>query len=158
LTSSYLSNNDYNGIWKGNTLGLYYYGKYDDLGRELSGNITYTSNSNNGDMNLTQQYYDSTNSPVNNTPLKQKDLTNIKSYNLNAQLDYVHPFNKISRIETGYKGTFRLNDNDFVSDTLNYNINSYVNNTGITNHLSSENISSYAIFSSSNRNFLISWV
>ncbi len=151
LTSSYTNNSNYDGIWKGNTLGLYYYGKYDDLGHELSGNITYTSNSNDNDFNLTKQSFDSSYSPVNNTPLKQKDLTNIKSYSLNAQLDYVHPINKISRIEAGYKGSFRLNDNDFASDTLNYNINSYVNNTGVTNHFKlAENIySAYAVFSSS---------
>ena len=151
MSSAYSSRTDYDGIWGGNTFGVYYYGKYNDIGRELSGNITYSGNNNDNDMNLLQQYFDSIYVPVNNTPLKQRDSTKMRTYNLNTQLDYTHPFNKETRIETGYKGTFRLNDNDFGSDTLNYSSGTYENNIGVTNHFKlRENIySAYGVFSHS---------
>jgi outer membrane receptor protein involved in Fe transport len=151
MTSAYGSKTDYDGLWGGNTFGVYYYGKYNELGRELSGNITYSGNQNDNDMNLFQQNYDSLWIPVNNTPLDQRDSTKMRTYNLNAQLDYTHPFNKDTKIEAGYKGTFNINDNDFGSDTLNYNSGTYENNTGVTNHFKlRENVyAAYGVFSKS---------
>jgi outer membrane receptor protein involved in Fe transport len=40
----------------------------------------------------------------------------------------------LTKFETGYKGIFRTSDNDFVSDTLNYILNTYVRNNDVTNH------------------------
>jgi len=49
-------------------------------------------------------------------------------------LDYTHPFGKSNQIETGYKGTYRVNDNDYHSDTLNYSSGNYVDNINLSNH------------------------
>jgi hypothetical protein len=38
------------------------------------------------------------------------------------------------KFETGYKGTVRINDNEFSSDTLDYSTNNYVENQATKNH------------------------
>ena len=151
LTSYYTRKNLFDGIWEGLTASLYYSGKLNEEGRELSGDITYTSNKNDYDLELTRQDYDGNMVPVTNDPFRQKDGNLYRSYNLNAQLDYVHPFSKITKLEAGYKGTFRNNDNEYDSDTLDYNANSYIRNLSISNHFKlNENINAvYGVFSSS---------
>jgi outer membrane receptor protein involved in Fe transport len=151
LTSYYTRDNIMDGLWEGYTASLYYNGKLNGEGRELSGDITYTGNKNDYDLDLTRQDYDGNRLPVTVNPFKQKDNTINRSFNLNAQLDYVHPFNQLTRLEAGYKGTFRKNDNDYLSDTLDNNTNTYINNLSISNHFKlNENINAvYGVFSSS---------
>ncbi len=150
LTSYYTRKNVFDGIWEGYTASLYYSGKLNDEGRELSGDITFTSNKNDYDLELTRQDYDGNMMPVTTDPFRQNDGNLYRSYNLNAQLDYVHPFSKITKFEAGYKGTFRKNDNEYNSDTLDYNANSYIRNLSISNHFKlNENINAaYGVFSS----------
>jgi outer membrane receptor protein involved in Fe transport len=150
VTSYYNRNNIFDGLWEGYTASLYYSGKLNDEGRELSGDITYTGNKNDYDLALTRNDYDGNNVPLTLNPFKQSDNTKFRFFNLNAQLDYVHPFSKDTKLEAGYKGTFRKNDNDYTSDTLDYNTNSYVRNTSISNHFKlNENINAaYGVYSS----------
>ncbi len=151
VTSSYNRNNLMDGIWEGYSASLYYTGKFNGDGRELSGDLTYNGNSNDYDLDLTRYDYDGNNVPLFPNPFKQSDNTKIKFYNLNAQLDYVHPFGKDTKLEVGYKGTYRKNDNEYTSDTMDYNSNSYIRNTGVSNHFKlNENINAaYGVFSSS---------
>ncbi|MCI0716313.1 MAG: TonB-dependent receptor [Chlorobi bacterium] len=150
MTSFFTQLNDRNGLWENITGSLYFNNKLNELGEELSGDLTLTRNRNENKFSFIKHDYDSL-SVLSNLPLDQRDTTMIKSYNINAQLDYIHPFTKVTKIETGYKGTFRFNDNNFTSDTLDYIINNYVNNQSITNHFKfDEYISAaYAMFSSS---------
>lgn len=151
LTSSYTRNNVFDGLWRSYSAGLYYNGKLDAQGRELSGDFTISGNRNDFYSYLTKtDFY--TNAPP---PLQQKDHTNNKSTNINAQLDYVHPLSQLTRIEAGYKGTFRINDNDFTSDTIDHTTNNYVNNIYASNRFKlNEGINAvYAVFSSSIGNF-----
>ena len=149
-TSFYTRKNQLDGIWEGLTASLYYSGKLNGEGRELSGDITYTSQKNDYDLDLTRHDYDGNMVPVTANPFRQKDDNINRSYNLNAQLDYVHPFSKLTKLEAGYKGTFRKNDNEYDSDTLEYNTNSYIRNLSISNHFKlDENINAvYGVFSS----------
>jgi outer membrane receptor protein involved in Fe transport len=151
LTSYYTRKNLLDGIWEGFTASLYYSGKLDGEGRELSGDITYTSQKNDYNLDLTRSDYDGNKVPVTADPFRQKDDNIFRSYNINAQLDYVHPLSKITKLEAGYKGTFRKNDNEYDSDTLDYNTNSYIRNLSISNHFKlNENINAvYGVFSSS---------
>lgn len=155
LLNYYTQANDRNGLWENLTGSLYFTNKLNDQGREWSGDVTFSRNRNEMRMSLLKQDYDSVSVPVNNTPLDQHDSTKMKNMNLNVQTDYTHPLSQISKIETGYKGTFRINDNEFRSDTLNYSTNNFVTNTATQNHFKlSEYINAfYGTFSSSIKDF-----
>lgn len=154
LTSYFDQNSDRGGLWENITGSIYFNNKLNDKGREITGDVTVTKNRNPMDVSLFKQDFDVNGNPTI-LPLDQRDTTDISSYNINAQTDYTHPLNDVSKIETGYKGTFRLNDNDFKSDTMNYNTNNYVTNLGTQNHFKlNEYINAvYATFSSSIKNF-----
>lgn len=151
LTSFYTQANSREGMWRNITGTLYFNNKIDDKGRELSGEVSLTNNRNDNKFSLLKQDYDFNSVPVNNTPLDQRDTTIPKSYNVNAQLDYVHPLSEIMKLETGYKGTVRINDNEFSSDTMDYSINNFVENLSSKNHFKlNEYINAvYGVFSSS---------
>jgi iron complex outermembrane receptor protein len=151
LTSFFNQANDRNGMWENLTGSVYFNNKLNDQGREWTGDITFSRNRNEMKFSLLKQDYDSLSMPSNNTPLNQRDTTMIKNYNLNVQSDYTHPLSKVSKLETGYKGTFRVNDNNFDSDTIDYNVNGYVTNLDTKNHFKlNEYINAvYGMFSSS---------
>lgn len=155
LLNYYTQANDRNGLWENLTGSLYFNNKLNDQGREWTGDITFSRNRNEMRMALLKQDYDSLSVPVNNTPLDQHDSTKIKNMNLNVQTDYTHPLSQVSKLETGYKGTFRLNDNDFNSDSLDYTTNTFVTNTATQNRFKlSEYINAiYGTFSSSIKDF-----
>ncbi len=155
LTGYYTQGGNRDGLWENLTGSIYFNNKFNDLGQEWSGDITFSRNRNDFNMKLFKQDYDANSFPINNTPLDQRDTTTQKNYNLNIQTDYAHPLNKISKIETGYKGTYRSNDNDFNSDSLDYSVNNFVTNTATQNHFKlTEFINAvYGTFSSSIKNF-----
>ncbi len=155
LTSFYKNNYSGDGNWDNISASLYYNGKFGKIGKELSFDFTFSDAKNDNNGNQIIQYYDSLSAPVNNTPSKQINITNGKNRNIKIQLDYTNPFNDKTKLETGYKGIFRVNDNDFRSDTLNYSINKFVINNDVTNHFKlSENINAiYSTFSHKIKNF-----
>lgn len=155
LMDYYTQTSDRNGLWENFTGSLYFNNKINELGREWSGDITFSRNRNEMKMQLNKQDFDSLSMPVNNTPLEQRDTTLMKNYNLNVQTDYTHPLSQTTKIETGYKGTFRTNDNEFKSDTLDYSLNNFVTNTDTKNRFKlSEYINAvYGTFSGSIKDF-----
>lgn len=132
FSSLYKNNNPYNGDWNNYSMNMYYNGKFDKLGKELNIDFTYSGNNNKYNSNQIINYYNASYNPVDIS--NQLNNTDNKSHNVNAQLDYTNPFNDKTKFETGYKGTFRSNDNDFTSDTLNYIYNIFFRNNGLTNH------------------------
>ena len=100
---------------------------------QLSGNVTYSGGKFNNTLNQTLQYYDGNYIPLNNTPYKENDYRNSSNYHFNSQLDYVLNFSKVSKLETGYKGIIRYSDNNFITDTLNYNINQFIEDLATSN-------------------------
>ena len=155
LTDYYSQSNDRNGLWENITGSIYFNNKLNSEGNEWTGDITFSRNRNEMKFLQLKQDFDSLSVPVNNSLLNQVDSTNNKSHNLNVQTDYTHPFSKDSKIETGYKGTFRINDNNFSSDTLDYSTNNYITNADTENHFKlSEYINAiYVSFSNSIKNF-----
>jgi outer membrane receptor protein involved in Fe transport len=148
--SSYYSNiNSGNGDNTNINGSLYYNGKFDKLGKELNLDISYSNMNNEYNNSQNMQYYDSLLIPVNNTPSVQLNTNKDKFSNFRIQLDYTNPFNEKSRLEAGYKGIFRNNDNEYSFDTINYTVNSFVRNNDITNHFKlSDNINAiYGTFS-----------
>lgn len=150
LESYNLLNTDAGGIWQGSVLSLYYTGKLDDKGKELSGHVTLSKNRNGNNDNLHREDYDGNGNFTLINPYLQYDQTNNLANNVTAQLDYIHPFNDVTKLEAGYKGIFRRNDNDFASDSMDYLVNGFVRNTGNSNHFKlNEYINAvYGVFSS----------
>ncbi|MBE2217383.1 MAG: TonB-dependent receptor [Ignavibacteria bacterium] len=147
--------NERNGLWQNFTGSLYLNNKLDDQGRELSGDITLSRNRNPNEFGFNKQDFDPNGVPLTSFPSYQRDTTINKSYNLNTQLDYVHPVSKVSKLEGGYKGTFRTNDNNFDSDTLNNSLNTYQLNSDVANHFKLDEYinAAYFMFSSSIKDF-----
>jgi outer membrane receptor protein involved in Fe transport len=141
---------DYSGNGNFNTIGtsLYYNGKFDKLGKELNIDLYYGNDNNsfNAEQDLT--YFDSLITPIPN-PTVQKNSTANDNWNVKLQADYANPFNDKTKFETGIKSAFKSNDNDYTQDTLNYILNNFVRDYGVTNHfILKENISAvYGTFS-----------
>jgi outer membrane receptor protein involved in Fe transport len=133
LTSLYDNNSDGDGEYSNYGVSLYYNGKFKKPGRELNIDLYLGKDINDYSNNQLQQYYDSLLSPIPG-PNKQKSSTNNKNTNVKLQADFTNPFSDQTKLETGYKGIFRDNDNDYIYDTLNYSYGGYIRNTGLTNH------------------------
>jgi iron complex outermembrane recepter protein len=149
LSSSYTNKYSGNGNFNNISASLYYNGKFDKIGKELNFDASFSRMNNKFDGSQNIQYYDSLSHPVNNTPSVQLNPNTDKNTNSRIQLDYTNPFNDKTKFETGYKGIFRSNDNNYAFDTLNYTLNSFVRNVDLTNRFKlSENINAvYGTFS-----------
>ncbi|MGB9697141.1 MAG: TonB-dependent receptor domain-containing protein [Ignavibacteria bacterium] len=149
FTSSYYNNNTNNaGDFNDLNFSLYYSGKYNDFGKELNLDLTFTKGGNTNDFRQFILYYDSTGnllprpSAVNNN----FDYTN---KTLRFQVDYTHPLSSSTKFEVGTKSFFRENDNDYLSDTLDYLTNQYERNYNASNHFRLQELinSAYITFS-----------
>lgn len=156
ITSTAIFNSSNTGNYDNYTASVYFNGIFDDTGKELNFDATYIYGKNIYNSRQDYQFYDSSGAAE---PRLSNQLTagNDKNYNLKIQADYTHPFNGKTRFETGYKGIFRENDNDYRFDTLNFNTNNYITNSELTNHFKlSENINAvYGTFSNKIRDFRI---
>ena len=108
-----------------------YDGKF-KKGDEISGNVVYSTGEFDNTLNQTLQYYDPNNVPLN-APYLEIDTRNNKHSFFNSQLDVVKSFTKDSKLEAGYKGIVRQSDGYYLADTLNNNINQYVENYDVSN-------------------------
>jgi len=134
LNSMYTNNYFGDGDWKNYSGSIYYNGKFDKIGKELNIDVAYNQAKSGNNSNQNIFYYDSLLVPVPNSHSSQMNRTDGKNDNIRIQIDYTNPFNDKTRFETGYKGIFRTNDNDFKSDTVNYFTGQIVNNLNSTNH------------------------
>lgn len=148
ITSSSTFNSNNTGDFDNYTLSSYFNGIFDELGKEFNFDITYVNGNDANEEKQNYRYYD-TIGAINPRLSNLLTVADDKSYNLKIQADYTHPFNGETRFETGYKGIFRENDNDYRYDTLNFNTNKYITNSLLTNHFNlSENINAvYGTFS-----------
>jgi outer membrane receptor protein involved in Fe transport len=129
IASFFTRENTYDGKWKSINLSLFYNGKFKKPDQELSADISYSGSDNDNVSNLSKQDFFTA-----AYPFKQNDYSKYKSFTVNSKADYLHPFTKDTRLETGFKGIYRSNDNDFRSDTLDRNLNQYTTNSSISNH------------------------
>ena len=112
----------------------------------LTGNFTYSYNK--GDEN--QDNVTTYNSPSNTSPFKRKSFDKNLNQNFSGQLDYVHPFSNDSKLETGYKGTYKKKDDDYTLQSFDTVTNTYVTDNNFSNHfLYNEHVEAlYGIYSS----------
>ncbi len=132
LTQYFTKNNFSNTSGHHYNISANYDGKF-KKGEQLSGNLAYSTGEFDNTVNQTLQYYDGNLVPINNTPYKEIDTRNNKHWFFNSSLDFVKPFTKDSKLETGYKGIIRQNDSYYLADTLDYNTNQYLENFGVSN-------------------------
>lgn len=86
--------------------------KYKKQGQELTANIGYSTEKENGDEYLNTQY--NFYAPVRpDSAFQQNNFTDQKQRNLNFQADYTMPLGKNSKMEAGYRTTINRNDNDY---------------------------------------------
>lgn len=152
---SYITNNNTKDNGYNYDMSLNYNSKFSKPNQTLYGEVTYSKTSGESVLNSAETYY----IPVNETPGKLNNYLNDKSDLLNFQLDYVMPFGKEIKFETGAKSIFRKNDNDFRSESYDYNLNSYIPEIASANQfIYNENINSvYAIISDKIKDFSYSF-
>jgi len=91
-------------------------------GERLNFSANYRGFNNNVTMNVNETQYSDADF-LNSTGIsKYRTLTNGNSNNYTLKLDYTLPFSEKTKLEAGYNGTFRLQDNEFNKDNyLNSN-------------------------------------
>jgi len=154
VDSKYNNTSSDNGNFSNFGLSFYYNGKFDTKGKELNAEFYVSKDKFKSESNQTQQYYDSLLNPIPNPNIQRNNSDN-NNYNIKLQADYTHPFNDMTKLETGYKGLIKINDNDYTYDTLNYTTNNYVRSEGFSNHFKmNESINSiYGTFSHKIKDF-----
>lgn len=133
LSSYYVENAGRNGTWGSFNSNLYLNMKLGDKGQELNTSVSFARNKNTNDFFQVKHDFNANSVELNNTPRDQRDSIELASYNINAQVDYTHPLTQNTKFETGYKGTYRSNDNNFQSDTLIYPSYAYTTDEGVSN-------------------------
>ncbi len=131
------------------TINLGYKKTFVQKKREFTADFSYSSSDNfeNSDIKNYTQISDYI--PFTGNQYKQYQYDNGKNYNGSAIINYVHPINEKTRIETGFQGIYRKIDNDFKLDNYDYLTNKYINDSALNNHfIYNENISAvYGTFS-----------
>ncbi|MCX6161740.1 MAG: TonB-dependent receptor [Ignavibacteriae bacterium] len=107
--------------------------KFDKPKQDLSGSVFFSSNTDNGTLNINQQNY----LPADN-PLLQNNYTNGKYTLGSVQFDYYQPLGNDlksdSRLEFGYKGTLRNTSSDFRSETFEDIQNAFLPDVNLNNN------------------------
>ena len=67
--------------------------------------------------------------PANATPRLENLLTNSLNTTLSLQADYTRPFGERTKLETGYKGTRRMLDNELSVTEFDYGTSTWTDNT-----------------------------
>ncbi|MGJ7030730.1 TonB-dependent receptor domain-containing protein [Niabella hirudinis] len=92
-------------------VNLNYKHSFDSAGREFSMDIDRGYYENRGANSLTTKVYNPDNSQRGNTVLLNGDFPSMINI-YSGKMDYVHPFNKKLKLETGIKSSFVNTDND----------------------------------------------
>ncbi|MCP4441397.1 MAG: TonB-dependent receptor [Aureispira sp.] len=123
--------------YKGFTMeyNLNYTAKFKQPKQELVFDATYSNFRGSSNDLYQEHFYNSEGVLLGNSAMEQTNQKDDGNDVLNAQVDYTHPFAKISgKLEVGAKGTLRIIDNDFESYNLDYQTNENVLNIGLSNH------------------------
>jgi outer membrane receptor protein involved in Fe transport len=120
----------------------------------LTGEISYSHDKDNDNLNVNQQNFLANGTPDNNAFLQNTYDTGIDD-DFNAQLDYIHPLGKDSRIEAGIRSIYRKSNDDFNSEHYDYNTNTWVADNNLNNHFvyKEQIYSAYASYTDKLKNF-----
>jgi len=101
---------------------------------EFLASINYSGNMNQNNFQFNQQAYNLDLTPAPEAPLLQNTYLHNTYKITTIQADYTRPLNDFSTLDVGYKSTIRQNDNDYQSESFNYAVSAFRNDTSITNH------------------------
>jgi len=129
--SSYITQNHNDSKWENFSANLNYRFNIDSTGRALSTDLDYGRYDNKSDFRFETVYY----FPDGSKPGYRENATNDQPASIDIRtfkMDYVHPFSKSFKIETGLKSSFVKTD----SDVRYYNLinDAYLLDTGKSNH------------------------
>ncbi|NVN95162.1 MAG: TonB-dependent receptor [Bacteroidetes bacterium] len=134
-----------------NMFALNYKKTFTQRGRELTADFSYSTskNSENTDMTLNNFLSNYQDVSMSSKPSLQKQYDDGNNWVGNASINYVHPFAKKMKLETGYQGIFRNVDDDFRLEKYDTTSLIYVNDIFSSNHFKyKENINAiYGTFS-----------
>lgn len=71
--------------------------------------------------------------PVNPAPPLRNEYSNEKNNAFSGQMDYVHPLGKDSKLEAGYKGSYKQRDDDFRVENFDYDAGEFVTDPNQSN-------------------------
>ncbi len=128
----------------GREYGLNYKKTFTQPQREWTIDLFYSSSTGNNDEASSQ-----TDSASQVEPELENTCSDRTNRAITVQTDYVHPIGEHSRIETGYKSTFRHDDSDYRLFDYNYSLADWLIDSSVTNHfIYDENIHAvYGIYS-----------
>ncbi len=95
----------------------------------LSAEVSYSREKDDDITNAFSTYIN----PIVPNPKNRYEYSNELNDSYIAQLDYTHPFSKDAKLETGYRGSYKIRDNDFRVDQFNYTLNQYVTDNNLSN-------------------------
>jgi outer membrane receptor protein involved in Fe transport len=148
---------DYNdivaGLEKGNDLDINanYMLKFKKPQQLLTAELSFSRSKENETNNI----YTIPNIPVITNPDKRNEYQGETDMDFFGQADYVQPFSKEAKLETGYKGSYKKRDNDDHTDLFNYTTGEFETSTSSLNHfVYQEQVQAlYAIYSNKIGNF-----
>ncbi|MDR0970828.1 MAG: TonB-dependent receptor family protein [Bacteroidales bacterium] len=152
IDSSYLNFTGYKRFNNNFSFGLDYVKQFDTLGRKLSAEVDFSLSKRDGNNVSKNDYY--IGEIYNNGQIIRNDAYDVSTLsdanNLSARADYIKPFNKTSKLETGIRTKLSFSDVDYSALILDSN-NNFINDASKTNRFKYfENINSfYASFSRS---------
>lgn len=131
---------------KGNNLvlALNYMLKFKTPQQVFTADLSYSTDTDDDFTNTFETYIE----PVVTEPENRNEKTFEKNKSLTGELNYIHPFSKDAKLETGYRGSYKQRDNNFTSEQFDYSTGGYIidNNTS-NNFIYKEQIHAlYAIY------------
>ncbi|MEI6123349.1 MAG: TonB-dependent receptor [Bacteroidota bacterium] len=95
-------------------LSLDYKKTFARKGEELTSSLYASSSTGDSYTDLNTRWFRSDNTPIDSMFINQNTTNGNRNQSYLAQLDFVLPLDKWGRIETGYKGTYKISDNNYV--------------------------------------------
>jgi outer membrane receptor protein involved in Fe transport len=114
---------------------LNYKKTFDKKGKELTADIIVNTGSNAEKNDFSNYYYIENYIPFESAYTElQKQNTDGNFYNATLQTNYIHPFGKETKLETGFQGVFRNNDDDYTLDRFDNGLSQWYSDTTQSNH------------------------
>lgn len=151
LLTNYLSNSLSDDKGSSIDANLNYTLRFKDPLQVLTADISYSRDIDEDFNNSSSIYIN----PVNSTPPLRNEYENEKNNSFSGKLDYAHPFSKDTKLEAGYKGSYKQRDDDYRVDNFDYTANQFITDLNQSNNfIYKEQIHGlYGIFTSKIGNF-----
>ncbi|MFW6352301.1 MAG: outer membrane beta-barrel protein, partial [Bacteroidota bacterium] len=107
---------------------------YDQKNRELIADVAFANRSMDRNEDFMQQFYE--NNFTDPSGLENLERSNMigENWSVSSQLDYIHPLNEKSKLETGYRVQIREMDSDFLFEDFDPESNDWQANSNRSNH------------------------